>query len=510
MKILYCIDKKSKRKLPLKFPKASDIKDIYKSDHPVVVFDEKFLKKRKNLKVNLLSKKACLIHFLKEEKSNLKLVKQLKFFDYFTDQDSKSDINFKLKRAHEFSQAKHKVDLLQRSLLKRDEKIEKITLLDPLTGCYNWRYFLNRVHEEIEHSRRQLQKVSFVAVDIDNFRQISGIYGLKVIDQITKELVDLIKGSLRKEDIISRWRGDEFFIIMPNLDGKDVYAVAKRIRERISLNKFRYKNVSLTLKASVGVVSSPQDKVFNTRDVISALHKCINSAKRKGGDNITLYSQSRFKKMFQRKKETYSGNLREKIDKMNVLLTRDLLEMIYGFARAIEAKDSYTGAHVEYTANIAEKIAKSLRLPRNDVENIKHAAVLHDLGKVGIEENILSKKGKLTAKEKNIIKSHPSIAAEILREIHALRGSIPAVLYHHERYDGKGYPLGLKGEEIPLSARIVSVADVYQALTSDRPYRKAYSKKRALGIIKKESGKQFDPKLVKIFLKIIDKVDEKG
>ncbi|MFH1504732.1 MAG: HD domain-containing phosphohydrolase, partial [Candidatus Omnitrophota bacterium] len=100
-------------------------------------------------------------------------------------------------------------------------------------------------------------------------------------------------------------------------------------------------------------------------------------------------------------------------------------------------------------------------------------------------------------------------AAEILKEIHALRGAIPAILYHHERYDGKGYPLGLKGEEIPLSARILAVSDVYQALVSDRPYRKAYSKKKALKIIKEESGKHFDVKVVKIFLKVIDKINGK-
>ncbi|MBD3263726.1 MAG: HD domain-containing protein, partial [Candidatus Omnitrophica bacterium] len=141
--------------------------------------------------------------------------------------------------------------------------------------------------------------------------------------------------------------------------------------------------------------------------------------------------------------------------------------------------------------------------------NIKNASVLHDLGKVGIDESILSKRGPLTPEEKVKIKSHPSIAAEILRGIHALRGSVPSVLYHHERYDGKGYPLGLKGEEIPLGARIVAVADVYQALISDRPYRKAYSRKKALQIIKSEAGKQFDPKIVKLFTKIIKKINGK-
>ena len=160
-----------------------------------------------------------------------------------------------------------------------------------------------------------------------------------------------------------------------------------------------------------------------------------------------------------------------------------------------------------YTSNIAGKIARSLKLPPDEVENVKQAAVLHDLGKVGIDESILSKKGSLNVQEREIIKTHPSIAAEILGEIHALRGAIPAILYHHERFDGKGYPLGLSGEEIPLSARIVAVADVYQALISNRPYRKAYSKRKAFRIIKKESGKHFDPKITKAFFKVIKSID---
>jgi len=151
----------------------------------------------------------------------------------------------------------------------------------------------------------------------------------------------------------------------------------------------------------------------------------------------------------------------------------------------------------------AEKIAKKLNLSRKEIEDIKHAAILHDLGKIGIREEILSKKGSLTAKEREEMQKHPLIAADILKSIHALSGSLPAVLHHHERYDGQGYPYRLKGEEIPLSARIVALADVYQALISDRPYRKAYSKKKALDIIKKESGTHFDPKIVKSLLSVI-------
>jgi len=509
MKILYCIDKNSKRKIPAKLFKTHDIKDAYCPEYPVVVFDDKFLTKRKNLKIRLLSQKTCLIHFTREDKSNLKTVRQFGFFDCFTDKDSKNNIDFKLKRAHVFSLAKQKVANLENVLSQRDKKMGKVNFVDPLTGCYNWRYFLNRVRQELNHSRRYLGNISFMGVDIDNFRKISEIYGVEVVDAVIKELVKILKESLRREDILVHWTAGEFFIIIHHLDSKNVRKIAQRIKDKISLRKFKYKKLSLTLKASIGIVSLPQDNISNTRDIISAIDRCLTVAKRKGGNAVVSYSQSRFRGPSQRRRKMPVGELRRRIDKMNMLLTRDLLEMIYGFARAIEAKDSYTAKHVEYTARLAGGIAENLHLSKDEVEGIKHAAVLHDLGKVGIEESILSKKGALTAKEREVIKRHPSIAADILREIHALRDSVPAVLYHHERYDGKGYPLGLKGQEIPLSARIVAVADVYQALISDRPYRKSHNKRKALAIIKRGAGKQFDPKIVKVFLKVISKIDEK-
>jgi len=151
----------------------------------------------------------------------------------------------------------------------------------------------------------------------------------------------------------------------------------------------------------------------------------------------------------------------------------------------------------------AVEIAKKLDLPREDIELIKQAAMLHDLGKIGVSDSILLKKGKLTKKEFQEIKKHPQIGADIIRPIQFLHNLVPFIFYHHERWDGKGYPSGIKGEDIPMGARIIAIADVYQALISDRPYHKAFSVKKALEIIKNASGKQFDPRIVNIFFKVI-------
>ncbi|UCC94753.1 MAG: diguanylate cyclase [Candidatus Omnitrophota bacterium] len=505
-RIIFCIDKALKKKVSFPFPvtKTSNIKDVYREDSSLVIFEEAFLKRRALDHSRLLGK-VCFIHFSKDTNHNIRTVRKFGFFDYFVQGENKSSVLFKIKRAKEVSGRKIKIDDLEKQLSKKEKTIEKIVLVDPLTGCYNWRYFLSRAHEELNRARRHLYNLSFIVIDIDYFRQINELYGSKVADAIIRYVAGVFSRCLRKDDILTRWREDEFFIILPFLARQDAYRVAERIRTKISSHKFQYRRCRLMIKISAGVAAFPDDKISNTTDAINALSSCLLTAKRRGGDSVVIYSQ-REVAVAKDKKEPNIAELMRKIEKLNTLLTRDLLEMIYGFARAIEAKDHYTGRHVEDTATIAEEIAAELKLPKPEVENVKRAAVLHDLGKVGIEEAILSKKGSLNAKEKEVVQSHPWIATQILREIHALRGAIPAILYHHERYDGGGYPLGLKGEEIPLSARIVAIADVYQALISDRPYRKAYSSKEAIKIIKAESGKHFDPQIVKLFLKVLKKI----
>jgi len=197
--------------------------------------------------------------------------------------------------------------------------------------------------------------------------------------------------------------------------------------------------------------------------------------------------------------------LKEKIEKLTKRGNQNLAESIFAFAKTLEIKDHYTGEHVESTVNYSIRIAKELKLSLQDIENIKQASALHDLGKIGISDRILHKRSKLTKKEFDEIKKHPQIAADIIRPIQFMHDIIPLVLYHHERWDGKGYPAGLSGEEIPVGARIIAIADVYQALTSDRPYRKAYSRKDALKIISEGAGSQFDPAMVKIFFTVLKK-----
>ncbi|MDD4294636.1 MAG: diguanylate cyclase [Candidatus Omnitrophica bacterium] len=491
------------KKIPVEIKKTTS-KNFLIHDASAFIIDECSLKHFQTLNKKTFEGKTCFLYTAKSSAKVIKLAKKLGFFDILSADESQESVNFKMLKLKKFLKMRSDLETLSEDIQKKEKIIKNINMIDPLTGTYNWRHFSQRAKQEISRARRHLYHLSFAIIDIDYFRQINEIYGLKVGDMVIKDIVKILNSCLRQDDILARWREDEFFMILPYSTKDDTYRIAQRIKSKISKRIFKYKKAKFKIKVSLGVVSFPEDKIFNLKDIINSLDSCLISAKRKGGDTV-IYSLPG-KNVKHQKPEKHLptvGDLRKKIDKMNVLLLRDLLEMIYGFARAIEAKDEYTGKHVEDTSVLAESIAKELNLSKVEIANIKRAAVLHDLGKVGICQSILCKKGPLTTKERKIVNQHPWLGSEILKEIHVLRGAIPAILYHHERYDGKGYPLGLKGEEIPLSARIVSVADVYQALISDRPYRKHFSKAEAKKIMKAESGKQFDPEILDKFFKLV-------
>ncbi len=176
-------------------------------------------------------------------------------------------------------------------------------------------------------------------------------------------------------------------------------------------------------------------------------------------------------------------------------------EIILALSVSIEKRDKYTGGHTKRVVGFSKLIAEEIFSSKEEREIVEISAILHDIGKIGIPDAILNKGDVLTPEEYEEIKKHPEIGAEIVSQIEGTEKIVPGILYHHERWDGKGYPQGLKGEEIPISARIIAVADTYDALTTTRPYRKAKTKEEALKIIEEESGKQFDPFIVEIFVK---------
>jgi HD-GYP domain-containing protein (c-di-GMP phosphodiesterase class II) len=312
---------------------------------------------------------------------------------------------------------------------------------------------------------------------------------------------------VRKYDTVVRYGGEEFAVVSSIVDRSKAVALAQRILDAVNLNNFGNSKHVVKLKLSIGVISYPGDAAISGRDLIRTAEKILNKAKEAGGNRV--YSSVEVKNS-KRGKAAYVESedisiLKDRLEKLTQKGNQSIVESIFAFAKTLDMRDHYTGEHTEHTVHYSTGIAKALGLSSEEVDNIKQASILHDLGKVGVSDKILHKKGKLTKREFEEIKKHPQIAADIIRPVQFLHDIIPLILHHHERWDGKGYPSGLVGPEIPLGARIISVADVYQALTSVRPYRNAFSQKDALDIIKKGSGTHFDPHIVSVFFNIIEK-----
>ncbi len=369
------------------------------------------------------------------------------------------------------------------------KRVKQESITDSLTELYNHRYFQEQLELEIKKATRRDRPLAMIIGDLDHFKVFNDMNGHVLGDEALRNVAKLLRSSVRAEDLVARYGGEEFVILLSETDGPGALLVAERLRRRIEEFKFNTKpDVFTPLTISTGIAVFPQDA--HVREwLVKRADQALYIAKRRGRNQVCLFSQQELS-----------------LDELSPteLVKEDLsLGLIQALAAAVDAKDAYTYRHSEAVSKFARVLAKGLGMSPGETEEIKMAGLLHDVGKIGISDDILRKPGRLTPEEWGIIKQHSQLACNILKHVLSLHPIMPAVLHHHERYDGGGYPAGLKGDDIPLAARILCLADSYHALISDRPYRKAFSPQAALEEIKNGSGTQFDPALVKVFVQVL-------
>ena len=366
--------------------------------------------------------------------------------------------------------------------IKYFQTLKEKYIRDELTGLYSRFYFLARAKEEIARSSREGNYLSFLFCDIDNFKAINRIQGYAEGDKILCEIAKIIESSLREEDTVCRYGGDEFAVLLPKTDPFK----AEKIAERIYKAFIRVKEVKdrPSLGISIGIASYPMHGK-SIEDILSKADRSMIFAKHHPEKKIFIWDEWKITDV----KELYKEEI--------------LPEIIYALAETVNMKNGYTGEHSRLVSEQASLLAKKIRIEEERIKKIRIAALLHDIGKLAIPTYILTKPTSLTQREREIIKEHAENSARITRYIRGLKEIVPIVRAIHERWDGKGYPDGLAGEKIPLEARIIALVDTYQALISDRPYRRRFSKEEAIKKLQDEAGKQFDPKLVHVFFKIL-------
>ncbi|MBU0606137.1 MAG: PAS domain S-box protein, partial [Candidatus Omnitrophica bacterium] len=397
-------------------------------------------------------------------------------------------------------------ELLNEELIKTNERLSQLALKDVETGLHNHHYLTEAIEPEFYRAKRYVHPLSVLMIDIDYFRSVNDLYGHEFGDMVLKQFATQLKKMVRRYDVVVRFGGEEFVVLSSGADRAKAIALAHRLMEALSIFNFGDGKHTVKLRMSMAVASYPDDPIENGMDLIYLAEKLLDKAKEAGGNKVFFSGDL---KKNGKKNGKSSGEptdiryLKKKISSLTKRGRQSLMESIFAFAKTIEMRDHYTGEHADSTVHYSTQIARALKLDQDEIDHVRQAAILHDLGKVGISDKILLKKSKLSKKEFDEIKKHPQIAADIIRPIQFMKDIIPLILYHHEKWNGTGYPMGIKGRSIPVGARIISIADVYQALTSDRPYRKAFSKKKAMQILKENIGIQFDPAIVKVFMKIL-------
>jgi len=362
--------------------------------------------------------------------------------------------------------------------------------VDGLTGCYNHRYFQDRLTAEIERSHRYGRRVAIAMFDLDDFKAFNDRCGHQQGDRLLTWFAEVCQANIRVIDVLARYGGEEFIIIFPETSSNEALQVANRIRQVIEAEgPVKFSGVP-SVTVSVGVAAYPEHGKTRHTLILNA-DTALYYAKQTGKNRAVVYE------------ENYKKSYRTNSDRLRALIGGSHMEAIEALAAAVDAKDHYTRGHSDSVAKYSLALAKRLGLSTTEMENLKAAALLHDIGKIGTPDSILRKPGPLKIDEWQVIEDHPRIGSEILERVQQLNSIVPAVRHHHERYDGLGYPCGLAGKNIPLIARIIALADAYDAMVSDRTYRSALSSGEALEEIKRCAGTQFDPELVQMFVEII-------
>lgn len=387
---------------------------------------------------------------IKSLKNLINKTKQISSGDYSIEPESKG-----YKECIELS---NNFYIMKEKIKEREERIQALNYHDQLTGLYNRRFYEEELRRLDEEKNLPL---TIVMADVNGLKLVNDSFGHSVGDELLKKVGQVINKGCRDKDIVARLSGDEFVILLPKTDIYEAEEIVKNIKE-------------LTLKEKVGAIDLSVSFGYETKN---NKEEIIQEVFKKAEDY--MYK----KKLFE------SPSMRGKT--------------INAIINTLHEKNKREEQHSHRVSELCESMGKALGLQESEIQELKTVGLLHDIGKIAINENILNKPGKLTEDEFEEIRRHPEIGYRILSTVNDLSEMAEYVLAHHERWDGRGYPKGLKAFEIPIQARIIAIADTYDAIISERSYRIALPEKIAIEELKKNSGIQFDEELVKIFIEMI-------
>ncbi len=372
---------------------------------------------------------------------------------------------------------------LERALGAQQEAEER-SRTDALTGLLNRRGCVEALTVELRRAEREGHTPAVLLIDADRFKPINDTYGHQAGDHVLVEIGRRLRTAVREYDIVARWGGEEFCVVIPAVGrDDDLHAIGDALRRAISVAPFDAGvGAELPVTVSVGAVRA-SDSLWSVEGIIDAADRALYAAKRRGRDLVRLFTEMTVEDFVAEEPEA--------------------LRLAQALALSAAIREGMPEAHSQQVADLSGAIAEQLALSDGLVMRCRVGGWLHDIGKVAIPDSVLAKPGPLTDEEWTTMRTHTAIGEQLIRRVAGLSDAAPAVRHHHERWDGTGYPDCLAGEDIPLEARIVAVADAYSAITSDRVYQTRRGEDEAISELRRSAGSHLDPLVVEAAVTVL-------
>jgi diguanylate cyclase (GGDEF)-like protein len=377
------------------------------------------------------------------------------------------------RKQEEIERLQASLDEARRRIGTLEGELRARRISDPLTGLPLLEVLEGRLEQEIERSRRHGQPLTVAVVDVDGFRAINAHHGRQVGDQVLTAVGKLLDEQTRTNDVTSRSGADEFVVLLAETRADE----GLQAFERYFL-EFEQLHVGEIEAVPVSVGIAQWERGMTSGQLLARAGARVDVARSLGGGRAAATDDA----------DRPADQPRAQGD------------VIAALAEALLERDRYTGEHSESVVDLVESVARGLALSSSEIDHIKAAALLHDIGKVAIPDEVLNKPGPLDDEQWKVMREHPVIGERILRAIPGMGPIARIVRHEHERFDGNGYPDGIGGEQIPIGARIILACDAYHAMTSDRPYRKGMSHADAIAELAEHAGTQFDPRVTEMLI----------
>ena len=382
-----------------------------------------------------------------------------------------------------------------------NSQLAQLATTDELTGLWNRRRFLEMLHAECRRADRSGAALAVAMLDVDRFKAVNDTFGHAFGDRVLQAVATRLNREARTTDIVARYGGEEFMVLMPDTSADEALRAAERIRKRIASHPVVDGARSVDITISLGISGRQGTGGTDAETLVRLADEALYAAKQAGRNRTRSWTDlapERDGDIADRTGEV--ADLQRRMAALSLQAKDALVQSIQGLVHALEARDEYTRHHSENVTRYAVGIAEQMALEPEEVAVIRRAARVHDIGKIGVPDEVLRKVGPLDECQRRAMRNHVLIGVHILEQLPFLERELPIVRHHHERWDGTGYPGGVAGHAIPLGARIMAVADSFDALTSDRPYHDAVDVADALRTLTEESGRQFDPAVVDVLL----------